>query len=69
MHAIMRSTDYLEHLHRLEDLQGVLQRILGEEVEEDEAGGTDGSSSLRQMDKLIVQEIYREFPQIAESKS
>ncbi|XP_031424272.1 NCK-interacting protein with SH3 domain isoform X2 [Clupea harengus] len=61
MHAIMRSTDYLEHQHRLDDLQSALQRILGEE--EDEVGGT-----VRQMDKLIVQQIYKEFPQISASK-
>uniref|UniRef100_A0A8C5FU53 NCK interacting protein with SH3 domain n=1 Tax=Gadus morhua TaxID=8049 RepID=A0A8C5FU53_GADMO len=56
MHSIMRSTDYLEHRHRLPDLQGALQRILGEEEDEDEEG-----------DSLIVQEIYREFPQLSES--
>lgn len=60
MHAIMRSTDYLDHQHRLCDLQAVLQRILGEE---DDSGCVDDGSS-RQMDKLIVQQIYKEFPQI-----
>lgn len=60
MHAIVRSTDYLEHRHRLPDLQAALQRILGEE----EDCGEDQASS-RQMDKLIVQQIYKEFPQIS----
>nr|XP_015203564.1 PREDICTED: NCK-interacting protein with SH3 domain [Lepisosteus oculatus] len=64
MHAIVRTTDYLEHRHRLPDLRGALQRILGEE-EEEEAGGEEGAAA-RQMDRLIVQEIYREFPRIAE---
>lgn len=62
MHSIMRSTDYLEHRHRLSDLQGTLQRILREE-EEDE-----GSATAKQMDKLIVQQIYKEFPQICENQ-
>ncbi|XP_048109928.1 NCK-interacting protein with SH3 domain-like isoform X2 [Alosa alosa] len=66
MHAIMRSTDYLEHQHRMDDLRAALQRILGEE---DEMGAADGSSNVRQMDKLIAQEIYREFPQISAGKS
>ncbi|XP_030231124.1 NCK-interacting protein with SH3 domain [Gadus morhua] len=68
MHSIMRSTDYLEHRHRLPDLQGALQRILGEEEDEDEEGDSvDGGATAKQMDKLIVQEIYREFPQLSES--
>uniref|UniRef100_A0A8C4TNH8 NCK interacting protein with SH3 domain n=1 Tax=Erpetoichthys calabaricus TaxID=27687 RepID=A0A8C4TNH8_ERPCA len=57
MLAIINTTDYLQHRHRLADLQGVLQRIL-REAEVGEAS---------QMDKLIVQEIYREFPEIAET--
>ena len=66
MHSIVRSTDYLEHRHRLSDLQAALQRILGEE--EDEAGDAqDGSTTAKQMDKLIVQEVYREFPQLSQS--
>ncbi|KAI7790828.1 NCK-interacting protein with SH3 domain-like [Triplophysa rosa] len=60
MHAIMRSTDYLDHQHRLCDLQAALQRILGED---DDSRCVDEGSS-RQMDKLIVQQIYKEFPQI-----
>ncbi|XP_051977793.1 NCK-interacting protein with SH3 domain-like [Xyrauchen texanus] len=56
MLAIMRSTDYLQHQHRLPDLQAALHRILGEEDED------EGSS--RQMDKLIVQQMYKEFPHI-----
>ncbi|XP_056129696.1 NCK-interacting protein with SH3 domain-like [Lampris incognitus] len=64
MHSIMRSTDYLEHRHRFCDLQSALQRILREE---DDPGEDDGSATAKQMDKLIVQEIYREFPQISEN--
>uniref|UniRef100_A0A673L313 SH3 domain-containing protein n=1 Tax=Sinocyclocheilus rhinocerous TaxID=307959 RepID=A0A673L313_9TELE len=59
MLALMRSTDYLEHRHRLSDLQAALQRILGEE---EDCGEDPGSS--RQMDKLIVQQIRQEFPQL-----
>uniref|UniRef100_A0A8C9TQ80 NCK interacting protein with SH3 domain n=1 Tax=Scleropages formosus TaxID=113540 RepID=A0A8C9TQ80_SCLFO len=62
MHAVIRSTDYAEHRHRLDDLQRALQRILDEE--EEEGGGDEGGATARQMDKLIVQEIYREFPLI-----
>ncbi|KAM9443661.1 NCK-interacting protein with SH3 domain [Clarias gariepinus] len=61
MHAIIRSTDYLQHRHRLSDLQATLQRILGEE---DDPGEDESSAQARQMDKLIVQQIYKEFPQI-----
>ncbi|XP_024283582.1 NCK-interacting protein with SH3 domain isoform X1 [Oncorhynchus tshawytscha] len=64
MHSIIRSTDYLEHLHRLSDLQGALQRILREE---DNSGADEGGATAKQMDKLIVQEMYKEFPQISES--
>lgn len=65
MHSIIRTTDYLEHRHRLSDLQAALQRILREE---DDAGEDDGSTTAKQMDKLIVKEIYKEFPQISENK-
>ncbi|KAJ3602898.1 hypothetical protein NHX12_030643 [Muraenolepis orangiensis] len=68
MHAIVRSTDYLDHRHRLSDLRSALQRILGEEDEEAAGGDLDGSATAKQMDKLIVQEMYREFPQLIESK-
>ncbi|XP_077583458.1 NCK-interacting protein with SH3 domain [Stigmatopora nigra] len=61
MHSIVRSTDYLEHQHRLSDLQGALQRILREE---EDPGEDEGSATAKQMDKLIVQQIYKEFPQI-----
>eukprot|EP00063_Salmo_salar_P048304 XP_014023139.1 PREDICTED: NCK-interacting protein with SH3 domain-like isoform X2 [Salmo salar] len=64
MHSIIRSTDYLEHRHRLSDLQGALQRILREE---DNSGVDEGGATAKQMDKLIVQEMYKEFPQISES--
>ncbi|XP_058486918.1 NCK-interacting protein with SH3 domain-like isoform X1 [Solea solea] len=65
MHSIMRSTDYLEHQHRLSDLQGALQRILREE---EDPGEDEGSATAKQMDKLIVQQVYKEFPQICENK-
>ncbi|XP_010283315.1 PREDICTED: NCK-interacting protein with SH3 domain-like, partial [Phaethon lepturus] len=59
MHAIIRSTPYLQHQHRLSDLQGILQRILGEEEEGQQC----------QMDKLIILEIYKEFPEISPGTS
>uniref|UniRef100_A0A8C6SEE2 NCK interacting protein with SH3 domain n=1 Tax=Neogobius melanostomus TaxID=47308 RepID=A0A8C6SEE2_9GOBI len=64
MHSIMRSTDYLTHQHRLADLQGALQRILREEEDPRE---DEGSATAKQMDKLIVQQIYKEFPQICQN--
>ncbi|XP_072308388.1 NCK-interacting protein with SH3 domain [Eucyclogobius newberryi] len=64
MHSIIRSTDYLTHQHRLSDLQGALQRILREEEDPREE---EGSATAKQMDKLIVQQIYKEFPQICHS--
>uniref|UniRef100_A0A4W5QZM3 NCK interacting protein with SH3 domain n=1 Tax=Hucho hucho TaxID=62062 RepID=A0A4W5QZM3_9TELE len=63
MHSVMRSTDYLEHRHRLSDLQGALQRIL----REDDSGVDKGGATAKQMDKLIVQEMYKEFPQIRDT--
>lgn len=65
MHSIIRSTDYLEHQHRLSDLQGALQRILREE---EDPGEEDECATAKQMDKLIVQQIYKEFPQISENQ-
>ncbi|XP_074533534.1 NCK-interacting protein with SH3 domain [Halichoeres trimaculatus] len=65
MHSIIRSTDYLEHQHRLSDLQGALQRILREE---EDPGEEEGCATAKQMDKLIVQQIYKEFPQISENQ-
>ncbi|XP_063020819.1 NCK-interacting protein with SH3 domain isoform X2 [Melospiza melodia melodia] len=59
MHAIIRSTPYLQHQHRLSDLQGILQRILGEEEEDQQC----------QMEKLIILEIYKEFPEISSGTS
>ncbi|XP_037535424.1 NCK-interacting protein with SH3 domain [Nematolebias whitei] len=64
MHSIMRSTDYLEHQHRLSDLQGSLKRILGEE---EDPGEDEGNTTAKQMDKLIVQQIFKEFPQICQN--
>uniref|UniRef100_A0A1A8RHY6 NCK interacting protein with SH3 domain n=1 Tax=Nothobranchius rachovii TaxID=451742 RepID=A0A1A8RHY6_9TELE len=61
MHSIIRSTDYMEHRHRLSDLQGSLKRILSEE---EDPGEDEGSATAKQMDKLIVEQIYKEFPQI-----
>lgn len=65
MHSIMRSTDYLEHQHRLCDLQGALQGILREE---EDPGEDEGSATAKQMDKLIVQQIYKEFPLICDNQ-
>ncbi|XP_020653736.2 NCK-interacting protein with SH3 domain isoform X1 [Pogona vitticeps] len=59
MHAIMRSTPYLQHKHRFTDLQGTLQRIMVEEEE----------SPQCQMDKMIILEIYKEFPEISPGAS
>ncbi|NWZ79384.1 NCK-interacting protein with SH3 domain isoform X1 [Poecile atricapillus] len=59
MHAIIRSTPYLQHQHRLADLQGILQRILGEEEDDQQC----------QMEKLIILEIYKEFPEISSGTS
>uniref|UniRef100_A0A8C5WU10 SPIN90/Ldb17 leucine-rich domain-containing protein n=1 Tax=Laticauda laticaudata TaxID=8630 RepID=A0A8C5WU10_LATLA len=59
MHAIMRTTPYLQHKHRLTDLQGTLQRIVVEAED----------SQQCQMDKMIIQEIYKEFPEIAPGAS
>ncbi|XP_032927111.1 NCK-interacting protein with SH3 domain [Catharus ustulatus] len=59
MHAIIRSTSYLQHQHRLADLQGILQRILGEEEDDQQC----------QMEKLIILEIYKEFPEISSGTS
>ncbi|XP_061474319.1 NCK-interacting protein with SH3 domain [Rhineura floridana] len=59
MHSIIRSTPYLQHKHRLTDLQGTLQRIMVEEEE----------SQQCQMDKMIIQEIYKEFPEISPGAS
>nr|XP_033782299.1 NCK-interacting protein with SH3 domain isoform X1 [Geotrypetes seraphini] len=55
MHSIIRSTDYLQHQHRHTDLQGTLKRILAEE---------EGGPQC-QMDKMIIQEIYKEFPEMS----
>ncbi|MEE6502245.1 hypothetical protein FKM82_004452 [Ascaphus truei] len=55
MHSIIRSTDYLLHLHRQQDLHGILQRILAEEEEGPHC----------QMDKMIIHEILKEFPEIS----
>uniref|UniRef100_A0A3B5LDT0 NCK interacting protein with SH3 domain n=1 Tax=Xiphophorus couchianus TaxID=32473 RepID=A0A3B5LDT0_9TELE len=66
MHSIMRSTDYLEHQHRLSDLQGSLKRILREE---EDPGEDEGSATAKQMDKLIVQQIFKEFPQIHDNQN
>ncbi|KAG7477841.1 hypothetical protein MATL_G00073770 [Megalops atlanticus] len=59
MHAIIRTTDYLEHRHRLPDLQRALRRILAEEE------GDGQEAATRHMDRLIVEQIYKEFPEIS----
>lgn len=66
MHSIIGSTDYLEHQHRLSDLQRALQRILREE---EDPGEDEGNRTAKQMDKLIVQQIFKEFPQISENQN
>ncbi|XP_066473787.1 NCK-interacting protein with SH3 domain isoform X5 [Tiliqua scincoides] len=59
MHAIIRSTPYLQHKHRFTDLQGTLQRIMMEEEEGQQC----------QMDRVIICEIYKEFPEISPGAS
>ncbi|XP_031200731.1 NCK-interacting protein with SH3 domain isoform X1 [Mastomys coucha] len=59
MHAVVRSTPYLQHRHRLSDLQATLRRILTEEE----------TSPQCQMDRMIVQEMYKEFPDLGEVPS
>ncbi|KAJ8360991.1 hypothetical protein SKAU_G00175160 [Synaphobranchus kaupii] len=63
MHAIIRTTDYLHHRHRVSDLQRALQRILAE----GEEGAGEGVAA-RQMDRLIVQQIYKEFPDMCQKQ-
>ncbi|KAM5292019.1 NCK-interacting protein with SH3 domain isoform 1-T1 [Ctenodactylus gundi] len=59
MHAVVRSTPYLQHRHRLSDLQATLRRILTEEE----------ASPQCQMDRMIVQEMCKEFPVLGEAPS
>lgn len=59
MHAVVRSTSYLQHRHRISDLQATLRRILAEEE----------ASPQCQMDHMIVQEMYKEFPELGEVPS
>ncbi|XP_045712830.1 NCK-interacting protein with SH3 domain [Phyllostomus hastatus] len=59
MHAVVRSTPYLQHRHRLPDLQATLRRILAEE----------DASPQCQMDHMIVQEMCKEFPVLGEAPS
>lgn len=59
MHAVVRSTSYLQHRHRMSDLQATLRRILAEEE----------ASPQCQMDHMIVQEMYKEFPELGEVPS
>ncbi|XP_007953494.1 NCK-interacting protein with SH3 domain [Orycteropus afer afer] len=59
MHAVVRSTPYLQHRHRLPDLQATLRRILAEEE----------ASPQCQMDRMIVQEMCKEFPVLGEAPS
>ncbi|KAK2503506.1 hypothetical protein MC885_018236 [Smutsia gigantea] len=59
MHAVVRSTPYLQHRHRLADLQATLRRILAEEE----------ALPQCQVDRMIVQEMCREFPVLGEAPS
>ncbi|KAK2091102.1 hypothetical protein P7K49_030386 [Saguinus oedipus] len=59
MHAVVRTTPYLQHRHRLPDLQAILRRILNEEE----------TSPQCQMDRMIVQEMCKEFPVLGEAPS
>ncbi|XP_062970715.1 NCK-interacting protein with SH3 domain [Cynocephalus volans] len=59
MHAVVRSTSYLQHCHRLPDLQATLRRILTEEE----------ASPQCQMDRMIVREMCKEFPVLGEAPS
>ncbi|XP_004625123.1 NCK-interacting protein with SH3 domain [Octodon degus] len=59
MHAVVRSTSYLQHRHRLSDLQATLRRILTEEE----------TSPQCQLDHMIVQEMCKEFPVLGEAPS
>lgn len=59
MHAVVRSTPYLQHRHRLPDLQATLRRILTEE----------DASPQCQMDRMIVREMCKEFPVLGEAPS
>ncbi|XP_054992246.1 NCK-interacting protein with SH3 domain [Sorex araneus] len=59
MHAVVRSTPYLQHRHRLPDLQATLRRILAEE----------DTSPQCQMDRMIVREMCKEFPVLGEAPS
>ncbi len=51
MHLILKNSDYDEHMHRRSELEQFLERVVAEE-------GADSD-----MDKRIVQQIWREFPQ------
>lgn len=59
MHAVIRTTPYLQHPHRLPDLQATLRRILTEEE----------ASPQGQMDRMIVREMCKEFPVLGEDPS
>lgn len=59
MHAVVRSTPYLQHRHRLPDLQATLRRILSEE----------DASPQCQVDRMIVREMCKEFPALCEAPS
>ncbi|XP_042521896.1 NCK-interacting protein with SH3 domain [Dipodomys spectabilis] len=59
MYAVVRSTPYLQHRHRLPDLQATLRRILLEEE----------VSPQCQMDRMIVREMCKEFPVLGEAPS
>ncbi|XP_007533640.2 NCK-interacting protein with SH3 domain [Erinaceus europaeus] len=59
MYAVVNSTPYLQHRHRIADLQATLRRILNEEE----------ASPQCQMDRMIVREMCKEFPVLGEAPS
>ncbi|XP_013393365.1 NCK-interacting protein with SH3 domain-like [Lingula anatina] len=51
IHLIFKNSDYSEHMHRSSELQSLFMKVSREEAKESE------------MDKLIVQQIWSDFPQ------
>ncbi len=50
MHLILKTSDYGEHMHRRQELENVLEAVMSEE----------GAAS--DMDRRIVQQIWKDFP-------
>ena len=78
IHLVLINSDYFEHSHRLADLQSCFTRILLEEVErggdiEGRGVGATGAGGgagevvngfkERNMDRDIVLQIFKQFPQ------